>query len=210
MLIDWPRFSAALVLLLTPIALFHGKRVRYRAVSRDWDQHWPQIFTLGLHTIDLGRAALGTWLLVESLTRAPGAVGAMKHAVIGTHALVLWTAVAVQTFICKEPDSTHAPFAFVVGIVATYFAPAVAGFAIVLAIVITAGARTPSAFFVVLALAVMATGFLFTGRAQLLNLGVLFVALMLPGLLPVMFKRQMVVSYQAKREIRTGTRSPLR
>jgi hypothetical protein len=210
MLIDWAKFLAALALLLTPIALFHGPRVRYRSVSRDWDRHWPQIFSLGLHTIDLGRAALGTWLLVESLTRAPGAVGAMRQAVLGTHALVLWTAAAVQTFVCKEPDSTHAPFAFVVGVAAAYLAPTVAGFAILFSVIIAAGARMPAGFFAVLGVASVAMGFLFGGRANLINLAIVFVAVVLPALLPIMFKRRMVVSYRARREVRVGTRSPLR
>ncbi len=71
MLIDWLKFISALVLLLTPAGILHDQKVRYRPISRDWADHWTQILSLGLHAIDLVRAALGMWLLVESLHSAP-------------------------------------------------------------------------------------------------------------------------------------------
>ena len=40
MLIDWLRLIPALLLLLTPIGVFHHDRVKYRALMRDWNGYW--------------------------------------------------------------------------------------------------------------------------------------------------------------------------
>jgi hypothetical protein len=208
MSIDWLKFAPALVLLLVPIAVFHGPRVRYRLAGRDWDRHWPQVLTLGLHAIDLGRAALGAWLLAEALLPDPAARGLLqREAVLLTDATVLTLAAVLQTVVCKEPDSFHAPFAFVTGLALGFFPPAVAGFAVVFALVITAGVRVPDIFFLLLALSLYGAGFLFGGRAMLIKVTVAAVPIFLPWLCSVLFSRPLVVSYQSRHA--RDSRSPM-
>ena len=207
MLIDWPRFAAALVLLLTPVALFHGRKVRFRAVSRDWDRHWVQILSLGLHTIDFLRALLGTCLLVQALTRVAGAHGLAGQAVFITQAAVLGVAVTLQAIICKEEDAVNAPFAFVTGVIFGFLPPTIAGFGVLLAIVITAGLRSPEAYFPLVGIATVASGFLFAGKGMLLSLAITFLAAFLPFLESILFSRHMVISYRARRS--DETRPPL-
>lgn len=199
MLIDWIRFAAALGLLLTPIALFHGKKVRYRPIARDWDTHWWQILTLGLHTIDAGRAALGGWLLVDALVPDPAARGLLRYAVLFTQGGVMSAAVLLQTFFCKERDSAHAPFAFVGGLVFGIYPPAIAGLPLLLAITVAGGSRTPVAFFPMLALALLGIGFLLGGKGMIIKLALGVCAVMLPWLCSLLFSRDLVVSYRAKR-----------
>lgn len=116
MLIDWLRLVPALVFLLTPIAVFHDKHVRYRALMRDWEGYWRRTLSLGLHTIDLLRALLGVWLLTEAVRRVPEAQGLMRFGAYFVHGAVLCVATVVQAVVCKEPEAAHAPFAFVVGL----------------------------------------------------------------------------------------------
>jgi hypothetical protein len=105
LVINWPQFAAAIVLLLTPGTLFYrSKKIRYREVSRDWADHWPRVLAHGLHAVDLVRAALGTWLLLESLHTVPDARGFAKYAVLFTQGAIRILAVWVQTVTCKEPD----------------------------------------------------------------------------------------------------------
>src|SRR3954469_1522107 len=78
--IDWVRFIPAVILLLTPVAVFHGSRVRFREIDRDWEGHWPQIGRLWLHYFDFLRAAGGTWLLLGALTSADSAHGLARQA----------------------------------------------------------------------------------------------------------------------------------
>src|SRR5438876_5032239 len=107
--IDWLRFLPALVLLLTPIGIFHGAKFRLRPVSRGWDhRHWAQVSTVSFHVVDLARAALGSWLLIRSLTAAPGAHGLAVQAPMILQGAVRVLAVLLQTVICKEPDSANA------------------------------------------------------------------------------------------------------
>jgi len=198
MIIDWLTFTPALCLLLLPIGLFHGKKIRFRAISSDWDGHWSSIFTLGLHWIDLGRAALGGWLLIQALTHAPGVAGFMRYSVLGTEGAVMVIAVGLQTFICKEEDSAHAPFAFVTGLVLGVYPPIVAGFSIVLAIALAAGSRVPVAYFPALGLLLAGIGFGFEGKKALLLLGLGTCALVVPWLFTIMFPRDLVFSYRAR------------
>jgi hypothetical protein len=173
--------------------------VRYRSVSRDWDRHWPRIFSLGLHVIDLGRAALGAWLLTQAVLRAPDATGLLRHGPLLTQAAVLAAAVLVQTFVCKERDAAHAPFAFVIGLVAGFLPPMLAGLAILFALTIVIGARMPAALFPILAVAVMAIGFLLHGKKLLPSLAITAGVVALPSLVTTLFPRRLVVSYRARR-----------
>lgn len=199
MVIDWLKFLAALALLLTPIGLFHGGKVRYRPVSRDWDRHWRAILGLGLHSIDLVRAMLGAWLLVDALAVVPGAKGLMRHAVLLAHVGVLWAAMFLQAVVCKEPSSVHAPLAFATGLVLGYFSPQIGGFAVLFAAVLVAGARMPAAYFPVLALALYGTGVLHGGKRMLLQVTVVAFAVVIPWFLNLMFRQRMVISYRARR-----------
>lgn len=199
MLIDWLKFLAALVLLLVPISIFHGHKVRYRAIRRHWDRHWRQILALGLHLIDFGRAVLGAWLLAESLERAPDANGLMRHAPILTQATLLCLAAILQTFSCREPDAAHAPFTFTAGVVAGFLPVTIATLAILLAVAITMGARKPALYFPMLAVSVGVLGYALSGGALARPAGMVAVFVILPWLLTLLFPRQLVVSYLAKR-----------
>ena len=203
MLVAWSKFIPALILLLTPIALFHGRRVRYRAIMREWDGYWGRTIGLGLHTIDLVRAALGAWLLLASLQSAPAAHGMARYGVLITHALVLALSTSLQSLYCKETEAANAPFTFTAGIVIG-FLPSVmdgytplliAAFSLVLTIVVSAGSRTGAAYFPVLAITVAGLTYLFAGRQLLLPLTGLCSAVALPWLLTLLFPRHFVVPY---------------
>lgn len=199
MIIDWFKFAPALLLLLVPAGLFHGRKVRYRAISRDWDDHWPLILTLGFHWIDLVRAALGGWLLVMALTQEPGMHGLARYAVLLTQGSTMILAVALQTFVCKELDSALAPFTFVAGLLFGVFPPAIAGFPVVLATAVASGAGAPLAFFPVLAVALMGIGFWFGGKGMVIKLVFGFCAIALPWLCAIAFRRELIIAYRAKR-----------
>lgn len=206
MLIDWPIFATALVLLLPPIAVFHGQRVRYRHISRDWDRQWSATFLLPHHLVDLLRAAAGAWLLAHSITRAPEITGVLKYAPEMIHTAVILCGVLLQTLVCKEPDAFNAPFTYLVGVAAGFLPPLVAGFALVFAIAITAGARSPATFFVVLPMAVVAAGALFTGKKMLLTLAPVVAAALTPWLFALLFGRDLVFTQW----IRAGSESDAR
>jgi hypothetical protein len=199
MTIDWLKLAPALLLLLTPISLFHGKKVRVRPIERDWDTHWPQIAGLGLHWIDLGRAVLGAWLLLDALSLVPGTRGAMRYAPLAAQGAVLIVASCLQCFVCKERDSAHAPFMFVTGLILGFYPPTVAGFSILLAVTAAAGSRTPWVYFPLLAVLVAGLGFLFVGRGALIGLAAGGAAVALPWLLTLMFRQTLVLSYRTRR-----------
>jgi hypothetical protein len=211
LLIDWIKFIPALVLLLTPGSLFYGpQKVRYRDISRDWDTHWLRVLTHGLHAIDLARAALGTWLLLDSLQTVPDARGFAKYAALFTQGGIRIFAVWVQTVACRHPDSCNAPFAFVTGLLLAGISPLVAVFALALAIPIAMGARSPAAFFPLVGIAHLAIGFLFKGKGAVLTLGFGAVAAMVPLLWALMFRRELVIAYRARRMPEDHHAEPLR
>ena len=212
MIIDWLKLVPALPLLLTPICLFHSKKIRLRPIERDWDTHWPQIAGLGLHWIDLGRAVLGAWLLFDALSLPPGTRGAMRYAPIAAQAAVLIVSSCVQAFLCKERDSAHAPFMFVTGLILGFYPPSVAGFSILLALTAAAGSRTPWVYFPLLAILVAGLGFLFLGQGALIRLAAGAAAVALPWLLSLMFRRTLMLSYRARRSSQEsgGAKSELR
>ena len=199
MIVDWPRFVSALVLLLTPVSLFYGKKIRYRDISRDWDEHWLRILTHGLHAIDFSRAALGTWLLLDSLHSVPNAHGLAEYAVLLTQGSIRIFAVFLQTVVCREPGHSNAPFAFVTGLLLTGIAPLVAVFALVLAISVAMGARSPAAFFPLVAVGHLCLGYVLKGSGGVIGLSFGAVAAMVPVLWSFMFHRDLVIAYRAKR-----------
>ena len=208
MLIHWFKFAAALVLLLTPITLFHGKRVRYRNIGRDWASHWPQFLSLGVNWIDFLRAFLGAWLLIDALAPLPQAKGLLRHGVFLTQAGVLAVATLLQSVVCKEPDAFHAPYGFAAGLVFGLFQPTIAAFTLLLAIALTLGLRTAVAFLPLLAITLVPLGLLFTHKKALLLLVAAAVAIVLPWLVTLMFRRHFVFAYRTRRT--TEAPSPLR
>lgn len=197
MFIDWTSFGPALLVLLTPIALFQGKQVLFRPISCEWNR--PRVFSLPHHLIDLVRATLGAWLLLQSITIAPETTGLARHAPLALQGAVLIAAVVMQTVFCKEPESVNAPFAFVTGLVVGFFPPVVAGFSLVIAIVVAIGVRTPAGFFVALAVAVAAAGALFEGAELILRIAVASVAIVLPWLIAMLFSRELVLAQREPR-----------
>ncbi len=208
MLIVWSQFLFALVLLLPPTAFFQGKHVRFRAAMRDWDGQWQKTFTHFPHWLDLIRAALGAWLLATAVTRAPGGSGFSGYAATGVHVGVLAIAASLQTLICKEPGSAHAPFAFTVGLVCG-FMPTVApglspfltlGFGLLLAIVTATGSNNAALFFPILALVLPALGLLFIKQniMVIIPLGPPAFAALIPWLLAILFQRELVVPIHSK------------
>ncbi len=209
MTIDWLKFASALLLLFIPGALFNGRKTRYRDVTREWDGYWQRVFMHGTHTADLVRGALGTWLLLDSL-HAVNPTGLAKYEVLFTQGGIRILAVLIQTVICREPDSVNAPFAFVVGILLAGIAPIVAAFAVALALPIALGMRSPIVFFPVVALAHLGVGFWFKGKGAVFGLSFGACAAMVPFLWAIMFRRELVVAYRAKRSSPSDTHSPLR
>jgi hypothetical protein len=146
-------------------------------------------------------------MLAEAMIPGPDAHGAMRHIPLLVEAAALFCAVALQTLVCKERDTAHAPFAFAAGLAVGFlpaFMPdwepfATSGFALLLTTVVTYGARLPAVFFPLLALTLAVAGFLFTGKKLLLPLAVLCSAVALPWLLTLLFPRDFVVSYLGKR-----------
>jgi hypothetical protein len=208
LLIDWLPFAGALALLLTPIGWFHGRKIHFRPISRDWDRHWAQTLSLGLHAIDLGRAALGTWWLAEAVHGVTGARGLASYAVLLTLGSIRVLAVFLQTVVCKEPDSANAPFAFVAGLMLGGTSPLIGVLALVLAITVAMGARAPAAFFPVVGLARLGLGFWFGGKGLLVTLVFGACAAMLPWLWSLLFSRELVVAYRARPREEDGPVEP--
>jgi hypothetical protein len=203
--IDWLRLAAASLLLLPPMGLLHGRRVEHRLAARDWDGYWQRAFFLPAHAVDFLRAAAGAALLAGALLHVPHAAGLAKYAPWVAQALLLMLALSLQSLICREPEASHAPFAFAIGLVAGFLpaqmtgltALAIAGLALIFAVVTAAGLRSPGAFFPLLALALPALGSAVLDKGRILSLLALSCALVLPWLLPLLFPRDLVVAHRA-------------
>ncbi len=208
--IDWLKFLVGLALLVTPGDWFSGGKTRYRDISRDWSGHWTRILTHGTHAIDFARAALGTWLLLDSLHPLPNARGFAKYAVLCTQGSIRVFAVFIQMMVCRQKDSLNAPFAFVAGLLLTGSSPISAAFSLAFAITVAAGSNTPIAFFPVLGLTHLAIGFWFKGKGAVASLSFGAFAAMLPMLWSLAFRRDLVITYRAKRQAEEDSHSPLR
>src|SRR3954470_14727416 len=99
MTIDWIKFLPAVALLLFPGDLLNSSKVRYRDVMRDWDGYWSRVLIHGVHSIDLVRAALGTWWLLDSLHGAVNPHGFAKYEVLVTQASIRIFAVFLQAVV---------------------------------------------------------------------------------------------------------------
>jgi hypothetical protein len=175
--------------------------VKYRAVMRDWSGYWGRTFSLGLHSIDFTRAILGSWWLAEAITRAPDARGFMAYGAIIVTAAALALATVLQTAVCKEPDTAHAPFAFVAGLAIGFLPPMVSGFALVIAISLARGANAPGSFFPVLAVAVAAISSLFFGRKLMFPVASFATAAALPWLITLLFPCHFVCTMRARPKV---------
>jgi hypothetical protein len=123
----------------------------------------------------------------------------MRYAPIAAQGAVLVFSSCLQSFVCKERDSAHAPFMFVTGLILGFYPPTVAGFSILLALTAAAGARTPWVYFPLLAILVAGLGYLFVGRGALISLAAGGAAVALPWLLAMMFRQTLVLSYRTRR-----------
>jgi len=208
MLIDWSRFLPALILLLIPIALFHGPRVRYRELPQDWRSYWGPTFRLGLHSIDLVRAMLGAWYLSVALAPAIGATGFAKHAPLAAHAVLLGFATLLQAVVCKESKALHAPFTFVAGLTLGFVAPVVGGFSLLIAGIVAFGTRSATAFFPILSLALVGTGFFFGNLKPPLAAGCVAGAATAPWIFALLFSRTWFVTHAQKRSTRDTHAAP--
>jgi hypothetical protein len=206
--IDWVRFIPALILLLTPVAVFHGSRVRFREIDRDWSGHRRQIARLWLHYFDFLRAAAGTWLLLAALTSAPDAHGMARQAPLLLQGSIRLLAIVLQTVVCKERDYANAPFAFVTGLLITGASPLVATIALALAIPLTLGSRTPIAFFPLLAVTFAAASPLFGGKTLFIKILPGAMGALVPWLWSLLFHRELVIAYRAHRSTRTTPSIP--
>ena len=202
MTIDWLKLFAALALLLPPAAWLQGKAVHHRDLSRDWDGYWKATLTLWTHAFDLARAAIGGWLLLEALNRAPGAQGLLKYGHWAGRGLVLGVAVTLQTAVCREKDAMNAPFAFVTGLILSLLPPLVAALGLVLATLVAFGTHMRTAFFPVLAISTTGLGALFLGKKLPLDLAGVGAAALIPWLLPILFHRHAVCAYRARKRSR--------
>ena len=199
MSIDWLKLLGALALLLTPAAVFHGHRVHYRDLTRDWDGYWGRTLRLWTHGFDLIRAFAGAWLLMEAIARAPDAQGLMKYVPLALRGMILCAATILQTMVCKEHDAMNAPIAFAIGLTITLLPPHAALPGLIVAFLFAYGTHLRAAFFPVLAITSAGFGALFLGGKLSLDVAGAGTALILPGLLPVLFSRHLVCPYLARK-----------
>ncbi|MBI5692433.1 MAG: hypothetical protein HZC55_20310 [Verrucomicrobia bacterium] len=197
MSLDWARIAPALLLLLPPVGLFHGRKVHLRALSRDWEGYWRRTFALPLHYLDLVRGAAGAWLLAAALTPAASAAAQVRHEALALKIALLALAALLQAAVCKERDSAHAPIAFLIGVVIGTAPPLASAFGLVIAVALPLGANSPAAFFPMLAITVPAAGSLFTGRSHLYELITVAVVAIVPWIFTLLFSRDFVSSYRA-------------
>jgi len=203
LVVEWWKFFAALVLLLTPVALLEGPRVHFRDIDRDWDRHWTQILSLWLHYFDFARAAIGTWLLLSALHPVVPAHGLARYAPLLLQGSIRVLAVFLQTVWCREEDSVNAPFAFVTGLILTGVSPLAATIALALAIPLAAGARSPVAFFPLLSIVFTGASFLFGGKGLFVQSIVGAAAPFVPWLWSLLFRRSLVIPYLSRQAMRT-------
>lgn len=199
MLIDWPLFLAALALLLVPAAVFHHRQVRFRHLDRDWHGYLPRALSLGTHYIDAGRAALGGILLLDALSVPAGAAGSTTISVFAVQAAVLGLGTILQTFVCRESGTAHAPLAYVSGLALGFLPLVPAAFSVVFAVAVAAGTRQVVGYFPVLAVALVLSVVGFYGKRYQYQLIAGASAVALPWLLTLLFPRPLVATHVARR-----------
>jgi hypothetical protein len=148
--------------------------------------------------------------LPRKLQSLPNPHGLAKYAVVLTQGFIRVLAVLVQTVACRQADSANAPFAFVTGLLLTGLSPLVSLFSLAVAIPAAMGSRVPAAFFPVLAIAHLGFGFWFNGQGAIVGLGFGAVAAILPLVWALAFRRELVITYRAKRTKEDSPPEPLR
>ncbi|MEY4005900.1 MAG: hypothetical protein RLZZ221_1996 [Verrucomicrobiota bacterium] len=199
MSIDWLKLLGALALLLTPSAVFHGRGVHHRDLTRDWDGYWGRTLRLWTHGFDLVRAFAGGWLLMQAISSVPGAQGLMKYTPLALRGLIVCVATLLQTMVCKERDAMNAPIAFAIGLSLILLPIHASGPGLIVASLFAYGTHLRAAFFPVLAISSAGFGALFLGMKLPWDLAGVGAALILPGLLPVLFSRHLVCPHVARK-----------
>lgn len=198
MIIHWFQLVSAAFILLLPSGLFHGSKVRYRAIRRAWKGYWGRMLALGLNSIDLGRAALGAWVLLQAIEAAPN-THLPPWGLPALQSGIVLAAIVLQMLVCKEPKSLNACYPFLIGLIFGLHPFPVACFAVLGALVLAGGARMPMAFFPVLAILSFVFGLLFGDKTLNTVLIVGAVAALIPWLSSMLFSRALVIIYRAKR-----------
>lgn len=199
MSIDGLSLAGAAVLLLPPAAAFQGRRVRHLPAGRDWDGHWRWILAVRWHWLDLLRGALGAWLLQRAIPADAAAAGWARFLPFIVQAAVLWPGVLLQTVVCRDPALVHAPFTWVVGVVAVLFFPTTAALALSLTLALAGGLRTPPAFFPILAASLGVLSFLLSGTRHAGTVAVVAGCLLLPTFASLLLRKPLAVTYQRRR-----------
>jgi len=199
MSIDWLKLLGALALLLTPSAVFHGRGVHHRDLTRDWNGYWGRTLKLWTHGFDLIRAFAGGWLLMQAISSAPGAQGFVKYLPLALRGLIVCGATLLQTVVCKERDAMNAPIAFAIGLSLILLPIHASGPGLIVAFLFAYGTHLRAAFFPVLAISSAGFAALFLGMKLPLDLAGVGAALILPGLLPVLFSQHLVCPYLARK-----------
>jgi hypothetical protein len=207
MQISWLFLAPALVLLLVPIGLFNSG-LRHRAIHSEWRGYWKRILSLPQHYLDLVRAFGGAWLLTHSVAPNPDAAGLLRFAAFGAVTASAVVAVALQALVCRERDSVHAPFAFLIGLALGVLPPLTAGAALIFAFTLTVGSRVPALFFFALAASSVVFGFVFIGPKAAFVVAPMAAAALLPWLASLLLHRELVVTHRPRAV--TGKHSPLR
>ncbi|MDO8545620.1 MAG: hypothetical protein Q7S40_34690 [Opitutaceae bacterium] len=194
--IDWVKFGIGALLLLLPLPLLFGRGVQYRELDRTWSRFVGPVFALPWHWIDLVRSFGATWLLAKAV--GLGWVVSLDHPLpkraLALVAVVFCVAVFVQTIACKFPDSYHAAFAPIIGIVAAVLPPIVAGLALISAVLVALGFRSAVAFFGALSVAVAVFGALFYRAWPVV--AIIAAVSILPLLFPMLFHRDLVIAHR--------------
>ena len=154
--IHWPQFAGALILLLLPVTLLHSPNTRYRLMDRRWLSALLRALLFPWHWVDLLRSVMGFKMLQASFSLPGfGLVSPTAMTLIAQGAIVLLT-VLINLMAIKNRDFSHAPFALVIAVLFVLLPPLVAVGGLVIAFTIALGIQVASAFFFVLPIAAFA------------------------------------------------------
>ena len=195
--LDWARFLPVAFLLLFPLPLLFARKTQYRALDENWAHYTAKGFTFPWHWLDVVRAFVGTWLLLQVLAINPPEYIAPKL-IYGVFGLVLVLAVTLQTVVCRSRGSFHAPFGFVIGVLIAVLSPIAAGLTLLSAFTVALAFRAAPAFFGAAAVAAPIFGYFFFPYYYLLP--PLTAMSGIPLLLPVLFQREFVLAHRHIRE----------
>ena len=127
------------------------------------------------------------------------AAGPARHWGVVTQATVLALATALQIFVCREPGSANAPFAFVSGVMAGFLPLEIAALSLLMAAALATGVRAGAVFFPGLAGLIFGLGMILSRQSLALPLVIAATVAAMPWLLTLLFPRTLVVAHRAKR-----------